>query len=89
MRDRNGWSIGRQVRVLNGVNGVPGRNVATVISHTRIITDGRGVPVGAHGGVFADTGCYKPVNWREDVAVQYGDGTLGVQPKRNLGRVKP
>lgn len=80
MRDRNGWTLGRRVKIVEG-SGIDSGEVVTVVSHTLIRVDGRGIPQNTEGD-------YRPVNWRNDVAVRFSNGRLAVWPKSRLVTVR-
>ena len=60
---------GDMVRISEG-SGVDSNKIVIIVARDNIQTDGRGVPTNVEGA-------YKPVNWNEQVAIQYEDGTYG------------
>ena len=67
---------GDMVRISEG-SGTDSGKVVNVVSQEVIQTDGQGIPTNVEGA-------YKPVNWNEQVAIQYEDGTYGTMYKNRL-----
>ncbi len=60
---------GDKVRISEG-SGIDSGKIVNVVSQEVIQTDEQGIPTNVEGA-------YKPVNWNEQVAIQYEDGTYG------------
>ena len=66
---------GARVEISHG-SGVDSGKKGTVVNKNEIKTDGRGIPTNAPG--------YKPVDWKNEVAVRLDDGTLITMYKNRL-----
>lgn len=80
--------LGQRVKMIQGVKG---GWIGKKIHHTNIIVNERGIPVRYYTGCGSpiitaplNQGHYKPVNWRDDVAVQWDNGEIDVCSRADL-----
>ena len=70
------FKIGDKVKISEG-SGLDSGKTAIVVSRSKIITDGRGIPKNV-------LGAYKPVDWKREIAIQFEDGTYKTMFKNRL-----
>jgi hypothetical protein len=71
--------VGDRVSVSGG-SGLDSGKSGTIVRHTEVKTDGRGVPINV-------AGAYKPVNWRKECAVRLDDGSLITMHRDRLSKL--
>lgn len=67
---------------ISGGGGIDSDKIVTIVNKNKIKTDGHGVPTNVVGSY------YKPVNWREQEAIQYENGEYGTMYKNRLIPIK-
>lgn len=66
---------------ISDLSGIDSGKIVTIIHRSNIKTDGRGTPTNVQGA-------YQPVDWNEEEAFQYEDGSFGTMFKNRLTKVK-
>ncbi len=72
----NEFYPGDKVRISEG-SGIDSGKIVIIVSRDNIQTDGRGIPTNVEGE-------YKPIDWNQQEAFQYEDGTYGTMYKNRL-----
>lgn len=75
----NNLQVGQKAKISGG-SGVDSDKVVTIVDKSNIVTTGYGTPSNVKGA-------YKPVDWHNEVAIQYEDGTFGTMFKNRLSPI--
>ena len=68
--------LGSTRQVMFG-SGIASGKTGTVVHRSEIKTDGRGIPTNIEGA-------YKPVDWKNETAIRYDDGSYDTMPHARL-----